>query len=117
MTLSAPRNGRQKNGQFFWSVTGKQASSWGNGTSYRCTVPPNYRGGLLISEKRGKEVFYTTSETGRTLCDDYRAVRKQCLLEGIGRMDLTGEDMRQIASHLRALSGQYDQASRAAASL
>lgn len=75
------------------------------------------RADLLISQKRGKEVFYTTSDTGQALCDDYRTVRKQCLLEGLGRMDLTGEDMRQIASHLRALSGQYDQASRAAASL
>jgi hypothetical protein len=43
----------QKNGQFFWSVTGKQASPWGNGTSYRCTLPPNYRGGLLSSGPAG----------------------------------------------------------------
>lgn len=75
------------------------------------------RADLLVSEKRGKEVFYATSPTGQALCEDYRNVRKQCLLEGLGRMDMTGEEMRQIASHLRALSGQYDQASRAAASL
>ncbi|WP_082176229.1 winged helix DNA-binding protein [Pseudaestuariivita atlantica] len=75
------------------------------------------KAGLLTSEKRGKEVFYATSPTGAELCETYRAVRKQCLLEGLSRMDLSGENLREIAANLRALSGQYDQASRAAASL
>lgn len=39
----------QKNGQFFWSTNGKNAGSWGNGSSFRCTIPPNNRGGLLFS--------------------------------------------------------------------
>jgi predicted MarR family transcription regulator len=73
--------------------------------------------GLVASDKRGKEVFWRTSATGSKLCDDYRDVRRQCLLEGLQQMDLTGDDLREIASRLRALSGQYDQASRAAASL
>lgn len=72
---------------------------------------------LLTSEKRGKEVFYRTSEAGETLCDGYREVRERCFLDGMSRMDLTGEDLRDIAASLRSLSGQYDQASRAAASL
>ena len=72
---------------------------------------------LVESEKRGKEAFWRTSPAGATLCDDYRDVRRQCLLEGLQRIDLSGEDLREIATHLRALSGQYDQASRAAASL
>lgn len=75
------------------------------------------KAGLLSSEKRGKEVFYATSETGRDLCDAYREVRRQCLLPGLARTDLSGEDLRQIAANLRSLSGQYDQASRAASSL
>lgn len=75
------------------------------------------KAGLLVSDKRGKEVFYATSEQGAELCDAYRRVRSQCLLEGLARMDLTGDDLREIAANLRALSGQYDQASRAAASL
>jgi predicted MarR family transcription regulator len=75
------------------------------------------KAGLLSSEKRGKEVFYATSGTGRALCDAYRTVREQCLLPGLARTDLSGEDLRRIAGSLRALSGQYDQASRAAASL
>lgn len=75
------------------------------------------KAGLLAGEKRGKEVFYSASDAGAELCEAYRKVRAQCLLEGLGHMDLTGEDLRDIATRLRALSGQYDQASRAAASL
>lgn len=72
---------------------------------------------LVEAEKRGKEVFYRTSKTGADLCDAYRAVRDQCLLEGFARMDMSGEELRKIGASLRALSGQYDQASRAASSL
>ena len=72
---------------------------------------------LLVSEKRGKEVFYRTSAEGAALCDAYRRVREQCLLDGLGRMDISGEALREMATNLRALSGLYDQASRAASSL
>ena len=72
---------------------------------------------LLTSEKRGKEVFYRTSTAGAALCDAYRDVRSRCFLDGLSKLDMTGEEMREIAASLRALSGQYDQASRAAASL
>jgi predicted MarR family transcription regulator len=71
---------------------------------------------LLASEKRGKEVFYSTSDAGQKLCEDYRVVRERCFLDGLSHLDMTGEEMRNIAASLRALSGQYDQASRAAAS-
>jgi predicted MarR family transcription regulator len=73
--------------------------------------------GLLDSEKRGKEVFYRTSESGRELCERYRKVREECLLEPIQKGGMAGEDLREIASALRVLSGYYDQASRAASSL
>jgi predicted MarR family transcription regulator len=72
---------------------------------------------LVETEKRGKEVFYRTSKTGADLCDAYRNVRDQCLLEGLARMDMSGDELREIGANLRALSGQYDQASRAASSL
>lgn len=72
---------------------------------------------LLLAEKRGKEMFYSASPKGEDLCEAYREVRKRCFLDGLSRMDITGEDMRDIAANLRAFSGQYDQASRAAASL
>ena len=72
---------------------------------------------LLSAEKRGKEVFYKTTDQGRTLCTKYRDVRAQCLLESLPHTGLNGDELRDIAASLRALSGLYDQASRAAASL
>lgn len=72
---------------------------------------------LLASDKRGKEVFYHTSWEGEALCEAYRAIRKICFLDGLSRLDTDGIDQRQITAGLRAMSGQYDQASRAAASL
>ena len=72
---------------------------------------------LIVSEKRGKEVFYSTSDKGEALCLAYRKIRQDCFLDGLPRTDVTGDDLRRIAAQLRAVSGQYDQASRAAASL
>ena len=75
------------------------------------------KAGLLASEKRGKEVYYRTSQEGSALCEAYRKVRARCFLDGLKRMDITGDELRDIAASLRSLSGQYDQASRAASSL
>ncbi len=72
---------------------------------------------LVETDKRGKEVFYRTSKTGTELCEAYRSIRQLCFIEGLPRTDISGDDLRRIASSLRAISGQYDQASRAAASL
>ncbi|MBU2867350.1 winged helix DNA-binding protein [Pacificibacter marinus] len=72
---------------------------------------------LLSSQKRGKEVFYSASEAGTALCEAYRQVRDHCFLDGLSHLDMTGDEMRMMAASLRALSGQYDQASRAATSL
>ena len=71
---------------------------------------------LLTSEKRGKEVFYRTSPAGRALCEEYRKLREQCFLEILPHTGIEGTELRKIASALRALSGVYDQASRAASS-
>jgi hypothetical protein len=45
--LSATGVEGAKDGLFFFGTNGKQASPWGNGTSYQCVVPPVVRGGLL----------------------------------------------------------------------
>jgi hypothetical protein len=37
----------QKDGLYFYGFNGAQASSWGNGTSYQCVVPPVIRTPLL----------------------------------------------------------------------
>ncbi|MCA0918811.1 winged helix DNA-binding protein [Pseudooceanicola nanhaiensis] len=72
---------------------------------------------FLETEKRGKEVFYRTSQKGRALCESYRAVREDCLLEPLLDGNMAGEKLSELAAALRVLSGYYDQASRAASSL
>ena len=37
-----------KDGLYFYGTNGRQASAWGNGTSFQCVVPPVKRGGLLL---------------------------------------------------------------------
>ena len=37
-----------KDGLFFLGTSGRQANSWGNGTSFQCVVPPVKRAGLLM---------------------------------------------------------------------
>ncbi len=69
---------------------------------------------LIAREKSGKEMYYSATEAGIKLCDEYRKVRAQCLID---QSPVDAESLREIAANLRALSGMYDQASRAAASL
>jgi predicted MarR family transcription regulator len=73
---------------------------------------------LVTAEKRGKEVFYTTSDQGRDACQKYREVREACLVDafqGLGGVD--SQEITDAARTLRALSGLYDQAARSATSL
>ena len=70
---------------------------------------------LVSTEKQGKEVFYSANDVGQAVIARYRAVREQCLVQSIGTDH--NQDISQLASLLRNLSGQYDQAARAATSL
>jgi len=72
---------------------------------------------LIVGERSGKEIFYSTTEAGQALCDAYKDVREQCLVDSLKTLDFKEEDLRKAAALLRTLSGFYDQASRAAASL
>ncbi|MBL1406294.1 MAG: winged helix DNA-binding protein [Rhizobiales bacterium] len=72
---------------------------------------------LIEGEKQGKEMFYSTTKTGIALCESYRDIREQCLLESLSHMNRSSEEISEIAAALRTLSGLYDQASRSASSL
>ncbi|WP_252732613.1 winged helix DNA-binding protein [Paraglaciecola chathamensis] len=72
---------------------------------------------LVTGTKRGKEIFYATSPKGKKACEDYGRVREQCLLDGLKMLDVDQQELAKLASTLRSMSGLYDQASRAAASL
>ena len=80
------------------------------------------RKGLVVGTRRGKEIFYRTSEEGQAACARYRQVREDCLIEALSafageRAGRLNEDLGRTADFLRVLSGIYDQAARAAASL
>jgi predicted MarR family transcription regulator len=76
------------------------------------------KAGLVEGDRRGKEVFYRTTETGAATCRRYREVREECLIASLELLDEDGgANIRDAATLLRALSGLYDQAARAAASL
>jgi predicted MarR family transcription regulator len=72
---------------------------------------------LVKREKRGKEIFYSTTGKGRETCAAYRDVRERCLISSVQTMDMDEEETSHAATLLRAFSGLYDQASRAASSL
>jgi predicted MarR family transcription regulator len=79
--------------------------------------------GLVAGERRGKEIFYSTTEAGAAACGRYREVREDCLVNAFGafagavQAGASEEEIGRLAELLRALSGLYDQAARAAASL
>lgn len=74
--------------------------------------------GLIAGERRGKEIFYTTTDAGREACRRYREVREDCLVNTFGAFAGASDgEIADLAELLRALSGFYDQAARAAASL
>lgn len=74
--------------------------------------------GLVTADRQGKERLYQASDAGREACERYRTVRDACLIEtltALGTVDT--EEIGDAALVLRALSGLYDQAARAATSL
>ncbi|MEE8271606.1 MAG: winged helix DNA-binding protein [Alphaproteobacteria bacterium] len=74
--------------------------------------------GLVRRGRKGKEVFYAIAPAGREACARYRRVREDCLVEALDALGLPERrDIGETARLLRALSGLYDQAARAATSL
>jgi predicted MarR family transcription regulator len=73
--------------------------------------------GLVKTEKRGKEVLYSTNEQGQALCQRYHEIREQVLVSGLTGSGTEGFELSELARVLRVLSGLYEQAARAAASL
>ena len=69
---------------------------------------------LVTAAKQGKEVFYETSREGQALIERYRDIREQCLVQSLGKDHAA--DIAHLGASLRSLSGQYDQAARAATS-
>ena len=74
--------------------------------------------GVVKGERASKEVFYSVTPEGAAIIKRYGEIREQCLTAGLDAPGGGGLDFsRQLAHTLRALSGLYDQAARAATSL
>ena len=71
--------------------------------------------GLLRTDKQGKDVFYRPTEPGELAVQRYRQVRESCLVDHLDPQLNPG--LGELARLLRTMSGQYDQAARAASSL
>ncbi|GAA5234784.1 winged helix DNA-binding protein [Verticiella sediminum] len=74
--------------------------------------------GMVQGERKGKEVLYSATPAAAEVIQRYAAIREECLVSGLAAGAGQGlEVTRQLANALRALSGLYDQAARAATSL
>ena len=73
--------------------------------------------GVVMSQKHGKEVTYAATDLGRGYVQRYRDIRESCLIDALKADDGLNRDIGELARLLRVLSGMYDQAARAAASL
>jgi predicted MarR family transcription regulator len=72
---------------------------------------------LIKSGKKGKEKVVSITQTGEDSCSRYAQVRETLLVRSVLDTGVDTASVSRIAAQLRALSGQYDQAARAAASL
>jgi len=72
------------------------------------------KAGLVLSGRAGKEKTVEVTEKGRKACDDYREIREHLLLATLGDLGIEPEHISRLSSLLRLMSGQYDQAARAA---
>lgn len=72
---------------------------------------------VVQSNKSGKEVTYSSTALGMEHVKRYREVRERCLIEALHADASLNRDIGELARLLRVLSGVYDQAARAAASL
>ncbi len=73
--------------------------------------------GVVASSKNGKEVTYAATESGRAYVERYREIREACLIDALKADEALNRDIGELARLLRVLSGVYDQAARAAASM
>jgi predicted MarR family transcription regulator len=73
--------------------------------------------GLVRTERRGKEVLYSTNETGEAVCRRYFDIREQVLVSTLSQDGKESLELTELARFLRILSGLYEQAARSATSM
>ena len=73
--------------------------------------------GLVAVGRKGKEKTVTITDRGAALCKRYGEVREALVVRGMSQLGHDPAEISRVAALLRAASGAYDQAARAAASL
>jgi predicted MarR family transcription regulator len=74
--------------------------------------------GLVRRRRSGKENVVETTASGAALCARYAEIRERLLVEAVrAAMGESGEEILAAARLMRTLSGFYNQAARAAATL
>jgi predicted MarR family transcription regulator len=73
--------------------------------------------GLVTTGRIGKEKSVAITANGASVCQKYRDIREELLVNTVKRLQFDENTLSAIAATLRALSGNFDQAARAAASL
>lgn len=73
--------------------------------------------GLLKAGRRGKEKTVRVTDEGASACKRYREIREGLLISAVSDLQSDSGRLSAAATMIRALSGQYDQAARSAASL
>ena len=72
---------------------------------------------LVAQGRKGKEKTVHITGTGTALCERYAQVREELLIRTAAQLGLDPQELSRLAALMRTLSGSYDQAARAAASL
>ncbi len=72
---------------------------------------------LLTSGKRGSEKTVSLTAKGEEVVQQYRKIREALLVRPVKSAGTDEARLSEIAGLMRALSGHYDQAARAAASI
>jgi predicted MarR family transcription regulator len=73
--------------------------------------------GLVNSSRVGKEKAVSITAKGEVVCRRYKDVREALLVRAVKASGFAEDRMSEIAGWMRALSGHYDQAARAAVSI
>ncbi|MGI9378769.1 MAG: winged helix DNA-binding protein [Methyloligellaceae bacterium] len=72
---------------------------------------------LIESGRIGKEKTASITDEGRNLCERYKQIREQLLEQSVKDLGIDQAQFKNLSILMRTLSGQYDQATRTAASL
>ena len=73
--------------------------------------------GLIEAGRKGKEKTVAITPKGAAVCTRYGEIREALLIDGVKALGFDAKDLSRLAALLRAVSGSYDQAARAAAAM